>query len=215
MNKNEKFETLYKDFNVDTNFKPWIHDEEKIDIIGLNEIINKYLSYDWFSSPIFEHIIINAYLRYCVELNRKNFIHSPPNSAKSAAACCSTASGYFKTYLFFKIIGIIISWIIPIALIVFTFTREWYITSAILVLLKTLSVGYSLITLPTRIIHRRRELRILSALISLKTYVSGKTWSPTVVINKINELDKELNIPELTPLVGKMINRNAHIFNLG
>lgn len=209
-NKNEKIETLYNDFNGDNIIKPWAQDPERINIVGLNEVINKYLSYEWFSSSVFEHVLINAYLRYCIDLNRKKLIFSPPMSARSIAACCTSKIGYFKTYTFLKIIGIAIKWVMPGWLFIHALTNGWLITT----IFSGIFIGYSIISTFAQKIIRMYNLKKLLPLIDLKTYVSGKTWSPISAMDKIKKLDKEFNMPELTPMLSKISKRNPDIFNV-
>ncbi|MEO8401063.1 MAG: hypothetical protein ABI597_04605 [Gammaproteobacteria bacterium] len=183
----EKIETLYTDLNWNRELEsnlPWLDGAEKINIIALNEIINKYLSYEWFSSSIFEHVIINAFIRYSIEINRKAF---KKNLAESSS---------IRTYVFYAIIGITLYCLMPVALIILAFLG---VNSFISMLAERKAEKY--------------DLKILLQLISLKTYVSGITWSPTAVMKRITELDKIFYIPELIPLVSKMISRNPNIFN--
>lgn len=185
--EDDNVHTVYNDLNWNSRLFPyprWPEDDE-INICALTEIISKYLSYEWFSSPIFEHVIINAYLRYNIEINRKAF---KKNSEEP--------SYYFQTCVFYGVVGIITYWLMPVALIILA-----------------LSAAYSFNSILTEIKAQKDDLKALLALIDLKTYVSAITWSPTAAINRVNELDKRFYIPELIPLVSKMINRNPNTFN--
>lgn len=214
-NKNEKIDHLYKDYNWGDRIKPWEHDSSHmIDIISLNEVISKYLSLEWFSSSIFEWIIINAYLRYVIELNRKEFFNSPPGSARSFAACFSTAHQYVISFLILKSIGIIINWILPISMIFAAFINEWFVTGIILTATTIISVFFFMISFPKGRKIRKIKIQLLSDLIQLKTYVSAKSWSPSFVMEKIKKLNQALFMQELIPLVAKMIKREPEIFNV-
>jgi len=211
--ENEKLTILYNDYNWSDGLKPWIVDTSRIDIVALSKIISTYLSYEWFSSATFEWFLINPYLRYCIQRNRNDFIFAQPVSAGSMAACCSTKESYVIVFLILKTIGFIIGWPLFIFLIILAFINGWIITSFILAAAQIVFTLFSIILFPTRRKLRRKNEKTLLELINLKTHVSEKLWSTTFVMEKIIVLNQEFMMPELIPLLSKMIKRNDNVFN--
>jgi hypothetical protein len=211
--ENKKISRLYIDYNWDGGVEPWVSHRYEININSLNEVISKYLSYEWFSSPTFEWFVINAYLTYYVECNRKEYIHSSPFSARALAATFSTKLSYYlATFLIFKILGIL-SWILSISFILWAFIKGWFVIGVVLTAWIVISLFSSIILFFMRYKSRKNHRKLFLDLIYLKTYVSACSWSPSFVMKKAKALNKKLFLQGLIPLISKMIKRDSEIFN--
>lgn len=202
--------SLYKCFHWNANLlSPWCKDDFFLDMARLDNIISQYLSFKWFSSATFEWYIINPYLRMSIN-NYRDFVLNRSFSTPT------TLSDYCSTFMIEKAFGLILAflqYVLPSYLILKAYEKDWIVIS----LLGSFGYVYLLISGVKRfIMHlacQRKAKSMLFKMVDLKMRASSKSWSPTRIMQLISEIDREVNVPELTPLVSKMIKRDPDIFN--
>jgi hypothetical protein len=62
--------------------------------------------------------------------------------------------------------------------------------------------------------QRRKQKKDLLKLIDVKKYVSGKLWSPSILMKKVKDISQIYFIPELIPLISTLIARSPDVFNV-
>ncbi len=214
--KDEQTIHFYECFNWGNNLLyPWSNDVFFLDTSRLENIISRYLSINYFSSPTFEWYIINPYLRVHIN-NYRDFAFYGSSPSRILNLPPKTFLEHCYNLIVDKVFTLSMSWLLyglPFYFISKVFEKEWTLTALLL------SLGY-LYFLTSEIIgfikclHDKKLRRCsLFKLVDLKINISAKSWSPTKIMGKITALEKKLNIPELSPLVSKMIKRDPHIFN--
>ncbi len=209
-NENEGHNVFYKDHNFREDFlSPWVNDHSSINIVEINKLISEYLSLKWFSSPTFEWFIINSYLRYCIQLNRNTIFYKSGLFKPISVAMASTNSALkycFSSFLF-KCMGLSFSYLFWCLMLKWMFNISWSLTAGVLSVWKILNFIYR------HFRSKRQVIEPFAELIKLKNLVSGKTWSPSNVIDKVKSISNIYNIQELLPLFCKIMDRDKNIFN--
>ncbi len=212
----DKTSHLYRCFNWNNNLLyPWCNDVFFLDLPRLENIISSYLGNKWFSSPTFEWYIINPYLRVHIN-NYRDFVFYGSNPSRILNIPPNTFLKHGYNFIVDKIFTLSLSGVLyglPLYLISKVFEKEWTMAALLF------SLGY-LYFLTSEIIgfikilcDKKQKRGALFKLVDLKINISAKSWSPTKIMENVTELEKKLNIPELSPLVSKMIKRDPDVFN--
>lgn len=175
---------------------------------GLRAVINFYLEKEWLSSPTLEWVLINVYLRIAIGNYRDNVLSiSELNRPKSKFEYLFKKAFWllFGSVPFLMLAGIY--WI--------TFTNDWMIANLAISLYILYFSTNSIIRYIKDLRADKRARSILSKMVDLKVNISSCSWSPRKMLCKINVIEEEVIIPELSPIFTKMMKRDADIFNLG
>ncbi len=214
--KDDQTTHLYRCFNWQDNLlDPWCNDDFFLDSSRLEVIICGYLACKWFSSPTFEWYVINSYLRVAIN-NYREIVFYGSGSRRMSISRPKTFLEYCYSLIFKKGFNLLIGcllYILPLFLINIVFEKDWIVTALLLFLGYLYFLISEVIGFIKSLWERKKRLSILFKMVDLKANISAKSWSPAKIMEQINAIDEKVNIPELSPLVSKMIKRDPDIFN--
>lgn len=205
------YSVFYNDLNLGNKLLlPWVTDESRIQIKDINDLIAEYLNYSWFSSPTFEWHLLNPYLRYCVELNRKHLFFESGFYC-GLASCANNAQNYFITAICVNALKTML-YVGPATWLISTyFGCDFIIVGISLTFIKW---GFNFIK---SLFHRKAKKELICSLLALsnfKSFVSSKTWSPRKALERLNNLEGTFELHELEPLLRKIAQRDKYAFNM-
>ena len=187
---------------------------QEIQLGSLQDLISKYLSFEW-SSPTIEWHLINAYLTHEIYIYGRAYVKHHSSLGRSVAIKLSSNElNYLALDLLLNPhLDRLIKGVLPSVFVTLLFINGW-IYSAIF---SGIFFFYFLIDkmtcLPKKLKSNRDFLRKYDSLIDIKDYTAYYSWSPRFLKQKIENINKEWTFsPELIPLLEKMAKRNADIF---
>lgn len=191
-----------------------IHGEDieinNINITSLNDCILEYLKMDWFKSKEIEFLLADAYIRYCLKVNRESFFRLKFGLIIGSIfffGAHNEDSYSIRAYIL-AIIKIFLGC---------AFLRHTYhlilqdnLKLAFSCIVMILSyVGYKIAIFPSK----REAKKIVDLLFSAHKLLHSTVWEPTKLLSIAEEIEKfNIQTPELVPLIKKICGQPVSIF---
>ncbi len=181
-----------------------------ISISQLNYCISRYIKMDWFKLKEIELILADSYIRYCLKVNRENYLREKYGLLISAClfiGAHSRDSFALKSYFWIGIkvilFGMIFQNIYKLISTDHVTTAFGWVAGIIFYFGFKISVFF----------QNRKTRKIVDILFSAHKLLHSNIWEPNKLLILAEEIEKlDIQTPELVPLAKKICDQSVNIF---